>query len=70
MQTATNFIAINLTDEGLLHAMINALMASLLAWGLMTRWFWQRLGGFTGDCLGATQQVCELAFYLGLGLSL
>ncbi len=69
-QSATNFIAINLTDEGLLHALINALMASLLAWGLMTRWFWQRLGGFTGDCLGATQQVCELAFYLGLGLSL
>ena len=26
--------------------------------------------GFTGDCLGATQQVCEVAFYLGLGLSL
>jgi len=28
------------------------------------------LGGFTGDCLGATQQVCELAFYLGLALCL
>lgn len=26
-------------------------------------WFQRRLGGFTGDCLGATQQVCELAFY-------
>ncbi len=69
-QEATNFIAINMTDEGLLRAFITALMASLVAWGLMTRWFWQRLGGFTGDCLGATQQVCELAFYLGLGLSL
>jgi len=31
----------------------------------MGRWFWRRLQGFTGDCLGATQQVCELAFYLG-----
>jgi adenosylcobinamide-GDP ribazoletransferase len=41
-----------------------------MAWALMARWFWRRLGGFTGDCLGATQQVCELAFYLGLGLSL
>jgi len=70
MQAATNFIALNLTDEGLLHALINAMAASLLAWGLMARWFWRRLGGFTGDCLGATQQVCELAFYLGLGLSL
>jgi adenosylcobinamide-GDP ribazoletransferase len=69
-QAATNFIAINMSDEGLLHALINALMASALAWALMTRWFWRRLGGFTGDCLGATQQACELAFYLGLGLSL
>ncbi len=25
-----------------------------------------RLGGYTGDCLGATQQVAELAFYAGL----
>lgn len=69
-QAATDFIAINLTDEGLLQALINAMVASLVAWGLMTRWFWRRLKGFTGDCLGATQQVCELAFYLGLGLSL
>ncbi|MDD2881421.1 MAG: adenosylcobinamide-GDP ribazoletransferase [Rhodoferax sp.] len=69
-QTATNFIAVNLSDDGLLHALLNALLASLVAWGVMTRWFWQRLGGFTGDCLGATQQVCELAFYLGLALSL
>jgi len=34
-------------------------------------WFWfshklkKRLGGYTGDCLGAMQQLCELAFYLG-----
>ena len=26
-------------------------------------WFHRRLQGFTGDCLGATQQVCELTFY-------
>ena len=25
-----------------------------------------RLGGYTGDCLGATQQLAELAFYTGL----
>lgn len=35
-------------------------------------WFWWRskikrwLGGYTGDCLGAMQQMTELAFYLGL----
>jgi adenosylcobinamide-GDP ribazoletransferase len=70
VQANTAWIAIDVTDEGLLQALFNALMASGLAWAVMTRWFWRRLGGFTGDCLGATQQVCEVAFYLGLGLSL
>ncbi len=46
------------------------LLASGLALAWMGRLFWRRLQGFTGDCLGATQQVCELAFYLGLALSL
>lgn len=36
----------------------------------MRRLFARRLQGFTGDCLGATQQVCEIAFYLGLALAL
>ncbi len=35
----------------------------------MGRLFTRRLQGFTGDCLGATQQVCEIAFYLGLAIS-
>ena len=39
-----------------------------LAW--MHRLLHRRLQGFTGDGLGATQQVCELAFYLGLLLAL
>jgi adenosylcobinamide-GDP ribazoletransferase len=69
-QSTMDLIALNLTDGGLLQAFVTALAVSLVAWGVMTRWFWRRLGGFTGDCLGATQQVCELAFYLGLGLSL
>ncbi|HXU94039.1 MAG TPA: adenosylcobinamide-GDP ribazoletransferase [Gallionella sp.] len=37
------------------------LMRAYLAWRLQ-----QRLGGYTGDCLGAMQQLTELAFYLGL----
>ena len=44
--------------------------ASLLAFWAMRRLFARRLQGFTGDCLGATQQVCEIAFYLGLALAL
>jgi len=35
-------------------------------WLTLTRWFMRRLGGFTGDTLGATQQLTEIAFYLGV----
>ncbi|QBK05353.1 adenosylcobinamide-GDP ribazoletransferase [Hylemonella gracilis] len=44
--------------------------ASLLASLWMGRLFARRLQGYTGDCLGATQQVCEIACYLGLALGL
>jgi adenosylcobinamide-GDP ribazoletransferase len=69
-QAATHFIAISGGAPTLLKALAVALVCSAVAWGLMWRWFAQRLQGFTGDCLGATQQVCELAFYLGLCLGL
>ena len=39
-----------------------AVVAAAVALG-MGRWFRRRLQGFTGDCLGATQQICELACY-------
>ncbi len=68
-QAVTDFIAPEGSRADLLQALAVALVASLLAWVWMTRWFSRRLGGFTGDCLGATQQVCELAFYLGLAVS-
>lgn len=45
-------------------------LAALLAWLWMWRLQARRLQGYTGDGLGATQQVCELAIYLGLALSL
>ncbi|WP_369632671.1 MULTISPECIES: adenosylcobinamide-GDP ribazoletransferase [unclassified Variovorax] len=43
-----------------------ALAALVLAGGWMARLFVRRLQGFTGDGLGATQQVCELTIYLAL----
>jgi adenosylcobinamide-GDP ribazoletransferase len=39
-----------------------AALATFWLAGKFKRW----LGGYTGDCLGATQQVSEIAFYLGL----
>lgn len=32
----------------------------------LARWFRQRIGGYTGDCLGAAQQLGELVFFLVL----
>ncbi len=52
-------------QASLVSAMVGAMAASALAFVWMGRWFSKRLQGFTGDCLGATQQICELAFYLG-----
>lgn len=52
---------------------LNLLVAcgfAALALLAMLRLFKRRLQGFTGDCLGSTQQVCEIAFYLGLAVSL
>ncbi len=43
-----------------------ALLAVILVTLLLARYFVKRIGGYTGDCLGATQQLTELAFYLGL----
>jgi adenosylcobinamide-GDP ribazoletransferase len=42
-------------------------LAGLAAGHLLARaLFERRLGGYTGDCLGATQQLSEAGFYLGI----
>ena len=51
-------------------AWVGGLLGSALAFWRAHALFARRLQGFTGDCLGTTQQVCELAFYLGLALGL
>ncbi len=47
-------------------AVLVSLLAAALVALLMARWLRQRLDGFTGDTLGATQQIGELAIYLAL----
>ena len=32
----------------------------------LAHYFQKWIDGYTGDCLGATQQVCEVVFYLSL----
>lgn len=43
-----------------------ALLPVALARTAMEFWFRYRIGGYTGDCLGAVQQVCEITFYLSI----
>lgn len=49
---------------------LQSLVLALALAGALTLWLarllLRRLGGYTGDCLGAAQQGSELAFYLGL----
>ncbi len=46
-------------------------LVGLLAGHVLMRLFYQRrLGGYTGDCLGAVQQLSEVGVYLGLLLSI
>jgi adenosylcobinamide-GDP ribazoletransferase len=37
-----------------------------VVWWWFSRLLKRRLGGYTGDCLGAMQQITELAFYIGV----
>jgi adenosylcobinamide-GDP ribazoletransferase len=64
------FVVMDEAVVSLAAPLAGALLASGLACAVLGRWFWRRLQGFTGDCLGTTQQVCEIAFYLGLALAL
>jgi adenosylcobinamide-GDP ribazoletransferase len=53
-----------LAPEQGLPAVVLAALATLWLAAKCRRW----LGGYTGDCLGAVQQVAEIAFYLGLAV--
>lgn len=46
-----------------------ALVPVALTWIWFSKKIKLRLGGYTGDCLGAMQQLTEIAFYIGLLLS-
>jgi len=46
------------------HFLLALLPVLVIRWYL-GRYFYKWIGGYTGDCLGATQQLSELFFYLG-----
>lgn len=43
-----------------------ALVPVFIARFFLARYFQKWINGYTGDCLGATQQVCEVIFYLSI----
>jgi adenosylcobinamide-GDP ribazoletransferase len=43
-----------------------ALVPVALVWMWFSAKLKKRIGGYTGDCLGAMQQLTEIAFYIGL----
>ena len=47
-------------------ALLLALLAVVLTRALLARAFRQRLGGYTGDCMGAAQQISETLWYLAV----
>ncbi|WP_353721187.1 adenosylcobinamide-GDP ribazoletransferase [Dyadobacter sp. 676] len=43
---------------------VMAILPMGLVMAVLAGYFKKWIGGYTGDCLGAIQQVCEIAFYL------
>jgi len=47
-----------------LPVILSCALSLLLFRQLFSRWLMAKIGGFTGDCLGAAQQISELLIYL------
>ncbi len=48
------------------EVIFSLLIVLVLFRGLFKQWLMAKIGGFTGDCLGAGQQIAELLIYLTL----
>lgn len=66
--TGVIWVLIVFTGISMLHPLTawgGGLLFAIISYGMITAYFQKRLQGFTGDCLGATQQITEVSFYLG-----
>jgi adenosylcobinamide-GDP ribazoletransferase len=49
------------------HPYAILLVVPVYAMKIYMGWYFKKwIGGYTGDCLGATQQICEIVFYLSV----
>ena len=47
------------------HAWLG-LLAAIIMWWFLMGYFRKKIGGITGDCMGSTQQLTEVVFYIFL----
>lgn len=66
LTTTVPIAAAGLTGLISWHGLVVGTVAATLAAVWLARLFMRRIGGYTGDCLGAVQQTAELAFYLAV----
>ncbi|MFZ6773275.1 adenosylcobinamide-GDP ribazoletransferase [Undibacterium sp. SXout7W] len=59
-------VAIAIWEPAVAERLLPAAVLMILATVWLARMFIRKIGGYTGDCLGAVQQVAEVMFYLGL----
>jgi adenosylcobinamide-GDP ribazoletransferase len=62
-------LAVAALVQGAVFVLAGVAASAVAAWW-MRRLLARRLQGFTGDALGATQQLAELAFYFGAAIAL
>ena len=46
------------------------LFSAILTWWVLIVYFRKKLGGITGDCMGLTQQLTEVIFYIFVGFNI
>src|SRR5438445_4281665 len=61
---AGTLLALTIVAPALRAAAIPASLIALLVAAISGFYYWRRIGGITGDCLGATTQFTEIAVYL------
>lgn len=66
----TIFLSILFASNYSNHLILQLMLCVVLPISLAFIWWYNklknRLNGYTGDCLGAMQQICEIAFYFGV----
>jgi adenosylcobinamide-GDP ribazoletransferase len=61
---AGTILALAIVSIALRTAALQASLAAVLIAAVSGFYYWRRIGGITGDCLGATNQLAEIAVYL------